>query len=344
VSAPSRPGGGGQAQVVGDLSDLLAGATGHEPLADNAGKSGAYLERVTLDGQRYVVKYLDATQDWTMRAAGVPGGAPLQLWRRGLLHQLPECFEQPIVAVATGRRSADGPQVTALLMRDVGAWLLPVSDESVPSPDHLRILDHMAALHARFWQAGPQIDVVSPLTRYLELSPRTAQVEAALGSDHLVPRLIGRGWPLLEQVAPVAAAIVGPLAKDPGPLVAALASTPQTLVHGNFKLDNLGATSDGRTVILDWESSGRGAATGELAWYLAINCRRLPQSKQDAIGAYRAALERHGIDTAPWWDRQLALSLLGGLVHFGWEKAFGGLDEELEWWQEQAVAGARLLA
>jgi hypothetical protein len=40
----------------------------------------------------------------------------------------------------------------------------------------------------------------------------------------------------------------------------------------------------------------------------------------------------------------LALSLLGGLVQFGWEKAFGGLDDELAWWQQRAVAGARLLS
>ncbi|HEX2805323.1 MAG TPA: phosphotransferase [Kineosporiaceae bacterium] len=330
--------------AVAELADLLRGASGREALVDNAGKSGAYLERVTLDGQRYVVKYLDRTRDWTMRAAGVQGGVPLELWKRGLLHRLPGCLEQPIVAVATGRRAGDDTEVTALLMRDVGAWLLPVTDEPVPLADHLRIVEHMAALHARFWQAGAEIDIVSPLTRYLELSPRTARVEAQLGSDHLVPRLIGQGWPLLEQVAPVAAAIVGPLSLDPGPLVEALAATPQTLVHGNFKLDNLGVTPDARTVILDWETSGRGAATGDLAWYLAINCRRLPQSKEDSMTAYRAALERHGIDTEPWWDRQLALSLLGGLVQFGWEKAFGGLDDELAWWQQRAVAGARLLS
>jgi Phosphotransferase enzyme family len=339
VSARSLP----QAPAVAELADLLRGAVEREALANNAGKSGAYLERVTLDGRRYVVKYLDRTQDWTMRAAGVPGGVPLELWRRGLLDRLPGCFEQPIVAVATGQRAGHDAEVTALLMRDVGAWLLPVTDDPVPLADHLRLLDHMAALHARFWQAGPEIDIVSPLTRYLELSPWTAEAEAQLGSDHLVPRLIGQGWPLLDQIAPVAAGIVGPLSRDPGPLVEALASTPQTLVHGNFKLDNLGVTPDGRTVILDWETSGRGAATGDLAWYLAINCRRLPQSKEDSMTHYRAALEADGIDTEPWWDRQLALSLLGALVQFGWEKAFGGLDDELEWWQAKAVAGARLL-
>ena len=55
------------------------------------------------------------------------------------------------------------------------------------------------------------------------------------------------------------------------------------------------------------------------------------------------SLERRGVDTSVWWDRQLALSLLGALVQFGWEKAFGGLDSELAWWQDRALEGARLL-
>lgn len=149
--------------------------------------------------------------------------------------------------------------------------------------------------------------------------------------------------PLLAEVAPVAAAVVTPLARDPGPLVVALAATPQTFVHSNWKLDNLGTDGEGRTVLLDWEQPGRRAALSDLAWYLAINCRRLPQGKQAAIGAYRDALEHCGIDTAPWWDRQLALCLLGALVQFGWEKALGGYDEELAWWEERAVAAVRCL-
>jgi aminoglycoside phosphotransferase (APT) family kinase protein len=126
-------------------------------------------------------------------------------------------------------------------------------------------------------------------------------------------------------------------------LVEALASTPQTFVHANFKLDNLGVTPDGRTVVLDWEMSGRGAPTEDLAWYLAINCRRLPQSKEESIAAYRAALEACGVVTSPWWDKQIALTLLGALVQFGWEKAFSGYDDELAWWEARAIEGAALL-
>jgi hypothetical protein len=38
-----------------------------------------------------------------------------------------------------------------------------------------------------------------------------------------------------------------------------------------------------------------------------------------------------------------ALSLLGALVQFGWEKALGGYDDELAWWEAQAVRAAPLL-
>ena len=97
-------------------------------------------------------------------------------------------------------------------------------------------------------------------------------------------------------------------------------------------------------VLLDWEQPGRGAPLSDLAWYLAINCRRLPQSKQASIAAYREALEGRGIDTGPWWDRQLALCLLGAMVLFGWEKALGGYDEELAWWETKSLAAAALLS
>ncbi len=228
-------------------------------------------------------------------------------------------------------------------MHDVTPWLVPVADAPITTAQHLRFLRHMAALHASFWDCGGELDVVPEMHRYLELSPWMAEAEAAAGSPHLVPQLVAKGWPLLAEVAPAAAAVVTPLAYDPGPLMDALATTPHTFVHSNWKLDNLGTDDAGRTVLLDWETSGHGAPLSDLAWYLAINCRRLPQSKEASIGAYRDALEACGVDTQPWWERQLALCLLGALVQFGWEKALGGYDDELAWWETHAVSAATLL-
>ncbi|MGO8961997.1 MAG: hypothetical protein ACLQFR_32190 [Streptosporangiaceae bacterium] len=326
------------------VTRLLASATRREAIADAPGKSGASLERLEIDGQPYVLKHLDLAGDWTMRASGCLRGVPLELWERGILDRLPDCLNQPIVGVVPERGTGTAPSGgCAVLMHDVSQWLVPVADDPISLGQHLRFLQHMAALHAAFWECGPDVDVVPAMHRYLELSPWMAEAEEAIGSDHLVPQLVAKGWPLLAEVAPAAAAVAGPLARDPAPLVQALASTPQTFVHSNWKLDNLGTDDDGRTVLLDWEQPGRGAALSDLAWYLAINCRRLPQSKEASIAAYRAALEGCGIDTAPWWERQLALCLLGALVQFGWEKALGGYDEELAWWETKARQAQPLL-
>jgi len=326
-----------------DLAELLASATRREPVAA-PGKSGAFLERLEIGGQPYILKHLDLAGDWTMRASGSLRGAPLELWKRGILDRLPDCLNQPIVAAAERERTGPAPSGgCVVLMHDVSRWLVPVADDPISLGQHQRFLAHMAALHAAFWDCGPEVDVVPIMHRYLELSPWMAEAEAAVGSEHLVPQLVAKGWPMLADVAPDAAAVAGPLALDPGPLVAALATTPQTFVHSNWKLDNLGTDDAGRTVLLDWEQPGRGPALSDLAWYLAINCRRLPQSKEESISVYRAALEACGIDTEPWWDRQLLLSLLGALVQFGWEKALGGYDEELAWWETQAVRAQPLL-
>src|SRR5690606_2778904 len=151
-----------------------------------------------------------------------------------------------------------------------------------------------------------------------------------------------RGWPQLEERAPDVAKLVRAIHTDPSPLVGALSATPQTFLHGDWKMGNLGEHPDGRTVLLDWAYPGAGPANYDLAWYLALNAPRLPHSKEDAIEAYRRALEHHGVDTSGWWERQLGLSLLGMTATLGWEKAIGE-DGELRWWCERALEAMRWL-
>ncbi|MDQ1425876.1 MAG: hypothetical protein QOD72_3374, partial [Acidimicrobiaceae bacterium] len=87
-----------------------------------------------------------------------------------------------------------------------------------------------------------------------------------------------------------------------------------------------------------------GPIAHELGWYLALNRSRLPKghTKDSSIADFRAALERHGVATDSWWERQLGLCLLGTVVQFGWEKALGD-DDELEWWIDRARAGTQWL-
>jgi len=129
----------------------------------------------------------------------------------------------------------------------------------------------------------------------------------------------------------------------PGVLADALRSTPQTFVAGDWKLGNLGSRADGRTIVLDWAYPGEAPPCWELAWYLALNRSRLPETKEATIERYRQALESRGVETGDWWDRQLGLCLLGMMATIAWEKAVGD-QAELDWWTAAAVAGARWLA
>ena len=170
--------------------------------------------------------------------------------------------------------------------------------------------------------------------------------ERALGFPEAVPRIADDGWRAFAER--VRRAMSSPWSTrsrtDSRGLVDALASTPSTFVHGDWKFGNLGHAADGRTVLLDWAYVGEGHACHELAWYLALNRARLPvgHTKESTIDDFRTALERHGVVTDGWFDRQLGLCLLGALVQFGWEKALGD-DAELGWWCERARSGADLL-
>jgi hypothetical protein len=227
-------------------------------------------------------------------------------------------------------------------MHDVGEHLVPEGDEPISLEQHLRFLDHLAALHAAFWGWDDDIGLTTDGIRFAMFGPSVVQVEAGF-ADNPIPPLIGKGHELLRASDARGAAMAMALLDDPDPLLCALARTPQTLLHGDTKLGNLGSQPDGRTIAIDWAYAGAGEAASEITWYLAINSARLPHSKEATITAYRAALERNGVATESWWDAQIALALLGAFVQFGWEKALGG-GEELAWWNARAEEAERYLA
>ena len=252
-----------------------------------------------------------------------------------MLARLPGVIDHAVVAA-----SFDG-EVGMVLLRDVTDQLLP-GDRPFSAAQHARFLDHMAAMHTAFWGWHDDVGLTPLGTRYLMFSPAVAAAEAARGSSAVVPKFMGEGWAALPAVAPTLAEMVMPLLDDPGPLVAALERVPHTLVHGDWKAANLGVHADGRTILLDFgEAPGEAGPIADLSGYLALNSDLLPESKDDTIATYRAALERHGISTDDWWDMAVALELLGAMVQFGWEKALGGPGPELAWWEARALEGAR---
>jgi hypothetical protein len=332
-------------EVFGSIDQLLAAVAGagrvvREPLDKNADSlSGSPFERIVIAGVSYVLKHLGRDVDWVMRAFGdgLDGEPPrvIVMWRAGLLDALPDVLDHALVGTSFDRASRRG----AILMHDVTPTLIPSGDDRVDLDQHRRFLDHMAGLHARFWGFAEVPGLAPPGAGYTALTPATSAREAAAGHHDAVPRAVPAGWSRLRAAMPEAHHVALALATDPTPLVHALRETPSTLVHGDWKFGNLGSHLDGRTVLLDWAWPGRNGACTDLAWYLAVNCDRLPESKEDATAAYRTSLERWGIETGPWWDRQLELALLGAFVQLGWSKTQDAA--ELTWWTSRVTAVGR---
>jgi len=324
-------------ETVAHLDDLLVAASSRQPWVPDDTKSGARFERVVIDGGRYVLKYQDPRDDWLLRATGDPGERYVRLWEVGLLGRMPDVIDPAVVAC-----SFDGA-VGRVLLRDVTTQLL-APGRSFSTEQHLRFVDHMAAMHAAFWGWRDEVGLTPLAIRYLMFSPAVAKAEAARGSTAVVPKVMAQGWDRLPAASTRLTELVLPLLDDPAPLVAALGAVPHTLVHGDWKAANLGSHPDGRTVLLDFgEVPGEASPIADLSWYLALNADLLPEAKDQVITSYRQALQRRGIDTAGWWDAAVALELLATMVQFGWEKALGGPGPELAWWEARAAEGARWL-
>lgn len=326
--------------LASSIEELVEGASSRQPFRTGDAKSGSVFEWVVIDGERYVLKQMDVARDWIMRTIGDIGCWPVVIWQHGLVDTLSPWVDSTIAGGFLDR-SVLGKG--ALLLRDVSDHLVPEGDTLLAPDTHLRFLDHMAACHAAMWGWSDTIGLLGAGSRYLFFSDAALEYETTRPEPAVVPGVAADGWARFREVArPGVVEVIEQLRRDPSPLVDALALTPRTLLPGDWKMGNLGAAPDGRTIFLDWAYPGEGWACQDLAWYLALNRSRFALSKEDSIEAYRASLEAHGIDTAVWWDRQLSLSLLGGLVWFGWEKALGD-EAELAWWQDRVGEGARYL-
>jgi len=327
--------------VAASLDELLARATDRRPFRHSDSKSGSPFERVVVDGEPHVLKHVHVDGDWTMRFSGDVGCHPVQVWAAGLMDVLPDRIDHGVVGVTggLGRNGWGG----AILMRDLSADLVPAGDEPLSLRRHLTYLADLAALSVRMLGWHDDVGLMPLVNRWTWFNRACLEVEAERGWPEPVPRMAYHGWARFAERVPRAVAdVVDELRRDPSPLVTAALDTPTTFAHGDWKLGNVGTAADGRTVLIDWTYPGEAPPCYELAWYLSINQARLPHSKEDAIEAFRSALERHGVETTHWFERQLGICLLGNMVIFGWEKALGD-DAELGWWCDRVGEGAAIL-
>jgi len=317
------------------VSELLAKASTREAVNPTDGKSSSNFERVVVDGRHYFLKQLSPATDWIMRVTGDHVHRPYVIWHDGLMDRAPSCIDHTVVAMEV---EGDGDAaVCSTLMRDVGEHLIAEGDTVVPQSQHENLIDHLAQLCAAFWGFTDTIGGLTTMTERLRFfdSVNVAR-EMQVASPPGPIAAADAGWRALPDRSATLAALAQAVQRDPGLLTTPLAQTPVTFLHGDWKMGNLGSHPDGRTILIDWAYPGSGPACWDLWWYLALNAARLPESKEATITRFADALERHGVDTSEWFERQLDLCTVAIMVTFGWEKALGE-ESELRWWESRVV-------
>ena len=332
---------------VRPLEDLLAahGLTGlpEEPFP-NDGWSGARLTRLRRGDESFVLKRTSWATDWIARATRD--------------HSLREAF------LATGQASlppevrapylgaaADGT-AAAILMPDLTGTLI-AWDSSGEGPIDLatldRVLDGMAALHARPWATDDW--PWCPLRERVELLTRVSAERYRADGLPVGQRFLD-GWEAFNRLAPPEAVdLIRRLTADTRPLLEALAGLPVADLHGDLKLANIGSMPDGRVAMIDWQLVSRAPVAVELGWFLVSNVASLPEPPEAVIARYRSAADARGVELGDW-DAQVDNAWIIGLLLRGWRK---GLDakrgtptgwgvsgaDDLAWWCARAAAAAR---
>jgi len=282
----------------------------------------------------------------------------ISIWQHGLLDRLPEEIDHGIIACTVDEEGY------AMLMHNVSHALMQW-DNLQSEADNIFILETMAALHAAFWNdsdlSNPVLNLARPRDFFTHTAPDKIRLIAETNSSGIL-EIILDGWRLVpEHIDADVADLLQSLAHDPSPLCNALASYPQTLVHGDWHLPNFGITQgEHRQLILfDWARPMPTVPAVDLAYYMVTSSHAIPTSKEQTIEVYKQRLASRlggGFDES-WWRPQLEISLLGAflpmvcfkvwfLVHEEWEDVESRMriQAELRWWTEQARVGARWLA
>lgn len=314
-----------------------------EPLSALSSFSGARHDRLHVeleDGARetLVLKRARPRDNWIARRTGDAVGREAALLAEPAFAGVWDVFARTYVAFAV----ADGE--LGLLMVDLSEWLHPDVREPIDADVERRILDALAALHARYWQA-PALDRswlgdVGARSRSLHPSLVDDPGERALMPPPLVERVV-QGWRLAADRLPAASwrtvrAPVDDHARD-------WARLPRTLIHGDAKVANLAPMPNGRIAAFDWETVSAAPATFDVTWYLIVNATRLARPRDEFLRVYRESLERErGAPIADSdWRALLGAGVVAASQMLLWSKAMAcaegraGAEDEWRWWVER---------
>jgi hypothetical protein len=202
-----------------------------------------------------------------------------------------------------------GPDEYIVLLQDLAPAEPGDQLAGLSADEAAAALEELAALHAAGWES----DALAALPWLNRNTPDSAALLASVVTQ-LYPgfreRFTGRvepdTLPLIDAFVPRAPGYLGGIGAD----------QPRTLVHGDFRADNL-LFGRPRPFVLDWQTCSYGAAAGDLAYFLASSLQvpERQRHEQDLVGVYHGALTARGIGLS--WDdcwSGYRRSAFGGIV------------------------------
>jgi hypothetical protein len=366
-------------ELIAALGLDLASIQGIEPMPSGLGGGRllrlmvAYRTGAATWREWVVIKALLPNDGWLGVASSDSRLREIQLWGQDLLQLLPN-------GVATGVRrwtllgDPARPTAGALLMDDLDARLLKRPEHAPRGrlpPLVVALLDRLAALHARYWQderlRDPTLGLMSPRDALLLVSPENVREQRAAGDTNPYLPLAEQGWAAFFRLTPPnVAERLRAIFANPEPIARAIASLPQTFVHGDVWGSNLGwlpATKrvprrERQLLLLDWALALAGPASYDPLWlcggWHALDPRQV-------MARYRAFLEWRLRGRGFSLSQEIWLALLdAGYLRTALTcgEAFGRAAEEtpagparsvaearVHWWAQRAARAAdRLLA
>ena len=152
------------------------------------------------------------------------------------------------------------------------------------------IVRDLAAMHAGWWDS-PALDELSWIPRAGYLARFMHRMVLEMRGDY-VKELAGR--------VPVVAKLIPWLDEHTVEMMERLSSPPITLLHGDYRLDNMCLLGEGagvRVTVFDWQTMLRGRGPFDLAYFVTGNMRSEDAivAEPQLVRAYHSGLEAAGV-------------------------------------------------
>ena len=176
-----------------------------------------------------------------------------------------------------------------LLLEDLSSLTLGDQVTGVTPTQARAALVGLAAHHARFWNGANLEDAV-----FIPVINGPLNQAGSAIYDASLPGFMAA---FADSVKPELADFVANYAAARPQILDALAAMPHTLVHFDFRADNLFFEADGTVVVIDWQAISQGGGAADVAYFVSQNMSTADRRAHESalLHAYHDTLLANGV-------------------------------------------------